>query len=52
MLIAKPKNVEYKLTPVSEEEGVYEIESYNTFIDIEPINITVSGVIDNRMRLK
>lgn len=45
------KEVEYKLTPVSEEEGVYEIESYNTFIDIEPINITVRGVIDNRMRL-
>lgn len=45
------REVEYKLTPVSEEEGIYEIESYNTFIDIEPINITVRGVIDNRMRL-
>lgn len=45
------REVEYKLTPVSEEEGIYEIESYNTFIDIEPINITVKGVIDNRMKL-
>ncbi|MGV8962440.1 MAG: RagB/SusD family nutrient uptake outer membrane protein [Candidatus Saccharimonadaceae bacterium] len=45
------KDVEYKLTPVSVEEGTYKIESYNTFIDIEPINITVRGVIDNRMKL-
>ena len=45
------KDVEYKLTPVSVEEGTYKIESYNTFIDIEPINITVTGVIDNRMKL-
>lgn len=45
------KDIEYKLTPVSESEGIYKIESYNTFIDIEPINITVTGVIDNRMKL-
>lgn len=45
------KDVEYKLTPISESEGTYKIESYNTFIDIEPIIITVTGVIDNRMKL-
>lgn len=45
------KDVEYKLTSISESEGTYKIESYNTFIDIEPIIITVTGVIDNRMKL-
>ena len=45
------KDVEYKLIPISESEGTYKIESYNTFIDIEPININVTGVLDNRMKL-
>lgn len=45
------KDVEYKLIPVSASEGIYKIETYNTFIDIEPINITITGVIDNRMKL-
>ncbi|MEG1660026.1 MAG: RagB/SusD family nutrient uptake outer membrane protein [Bacteroides sp.] len=45
------KDIEYKLTPISEAEQTYRIENYNTNNNLEPILINVSGVIDYRMQL-
>lgn len=43
--------VEYPLTPVSEQEEIYEIENYNTNNNLEPVLIRCRGVIDRRIKL-
>lgn len=44
------KEIEYKLTLVSAEEGRYKIENYNSNNNLDPIYITCEGVLDKRMK--
>lgn len=45
------KKIEYKLTPVSEEDGIYQIKNYNSNNNLEPINIACTGYVDGEMKL-